>query len=110
MVLLGATAPAVAHPVPAARADCPFINTVCLYEGEHYAGVRLTLSSWPPGSGVCISLAEHGWSGRARSAYNTNPASAALFLNDDCLGGPDQLPPGGTPILNGSTLGSIWVP
>ncbi|GGN97955.1 hypothetical protein GCM10010112_90720 [Actinoplanes lobatus] len=53
---------------------------------------------------------EHGWNGRARSACNTNPTSAALFLNDDCIGGPSQLPPGDTPNLDTSTQTSIRGP
>jgi hypothetical protein len=109
-LLLGAPTPAAAHPAPTADAACPFSSTVCLFEGENYTGARLTLSSWPPGSGACISLVEHDWNGRARSAYNTNPTSAALFMNDDCIGGPNQLPPGGTPHLDTATQASIWVP
>ncbi|KHD72067.1 hypothetical protein MB27_42240 [Actinoplanes utahensis] len=109
-VVLGAVTPAAADAARAAAPDCSFTKTVCLFEGANYTGARLTLSSWPAGSGACISLVEHGWANRAHSAYNTNLTSAALFMNDDCLGGPNQLQPGGTPTLNSSSVRSIWVP
>lgn len=109
-VLFSTAVPAVAGPARAAAApDCPFIDTVCLFEGENYTGARLTVSPWPPGSGVCISLVDHGWGDRARSAYNTNRKSAAMFMNDDCIGGPNQLSPGGRPSFGGFTPESIWV-
>lgn len=112
VVLFGTAAPAFAGPaVETAGGDCSFTNTVCLFEGENYTGERLTLSSRPPGSGTCVSLVDHGWGDRARSALNTNSTSAAMFMNDDCLGDPYQIPPNtGLPSFGGFTPESIWVP
>ena len=109
-VIFGTAVPAAAGPAQAAAPDCPFTNTVCLFSGENYTGTRLTVSSVPPGSGACVSLVDHGWSGRARSAYNTNRTNAAMFMNDDCVGGPNPLSPGGTPSFGGFAPDSIWVP
>ncbi|MFF0823937.1 peptidase inhibitor family I36 protein [Micromonospora haikouensis] len=93
--LLGAvSAPATASPDPVARSTpavdaCPFPNTLCLFEGTNFTGERLTLSSLVS-PGTCVSLVDAGWGDRARSAINTNSRSAAMFMNDDCAGGPSK--------------------
>jgi Peptidase inhibitor family I36 len=112
VILFGTAAPAVAgSATEAVSGDCSLTNTVCLFEGENYTGERFTVSSWPPGSGACVSLVDHGWGDRAHSAINTNSTSAAMFMNDDCLGGPFQIPPNtGLPSFGGFTPESIWVP
>jgi hypothetical protein len=113
--VLGAGVPA--HAVPAgarsaavAAAACPFTDTLCLFEQPGYSGARFTVSSSAPG-GACVSLVDHGWGGRARSALNTNNTSAALFRNDDCVGGPFQVP-GNSGVPNFGTFrpDSVWVP
>ena len=99
----------VATPVRAAPAQCPFTNTLCLFDGVGYTGERLTLSS-PVSNGVCVSLVSHGWGGRARSALNTSSSSAALFANDGCLGGPFQVPAGsGVADFGAFRPNSAWV-
>lgn len=74
------------------EADCPS-RALCLYSGQSFSGERLTLSSLA-GSGACISLADHGWSGRAESAVNAHTTGAVLFPNDGCLGGPYRVEAG----------------
>jgi hypothetical protein len=102
-------APGPAQAAPSGS-DCPFVNTVCLFEGENFTGDRFTVSSLSS-SGVCVSLVDHGWADRAHSAINTNTGSAALFMNDDCLGGPFQISGGSSrPSFGGFTPDSIWVP
>jgi hypothetical protein len=93
------------------RADpCPFAGTLCLFEGANYTGARFTASSTAPG-GTCVSLNDHGWGDRARSAINTNSRSAAMFMNDDCVGGPFQVPGNGRlPSFGSFTPESVWVP
>lgn len=111
-IALGIAVPGAAHAAPVARAagDCPFVDTVCLFEGEDFTGDRFTVSALSP-SGVCVSLGDHGWGDRARSAINTNSGSAAMFMNDDCVGGPYQIP-GNSSLrsFGGFTPESIWVP
>jgi peptidase inhibitor family I36 len=94
----------------ASQGDCPFTDTLCLFEGEDFTGERFTLTATDP-AGSCVGLARHGWDNRARSAINTSATSAALFANEDCTGGPYQVP-GGTSL---ATLGtftpvSVWGP
>ncbi len=98
-----------AHAAPAAG-DCPFIDTVCLFSGEDFTGDRLPVSALSP-SGACVSLVDAGWGDRARSAINTNRNSAAMFMNDDCIGDPYQIP-GNVSMrsFGGFTPESIWVP
>ncbi|MEJ3744831.1 peptidase inhibitor family I36 protein [Actinomycetes bacterium KLBMP 9797] len=106
---IGAVAPGVAHAAPAGG-DCPFLDTLCLFEGENFTGERFTVTSLEPG-GTCVSLVDHGWGDRARSAINTNSASAAMFFNDDCLGGPFQVAGNSAlPSFGGFTPESVWVP
>jgi hypothetical protein len=90
--------------------ECPFTNTLCLFDGTGYSGARFAVSSLVPG-GTCVSLVDHGWGGRARSALNTHSTSAALFVNDDCIGGPFQVPGGsGVPDFGSFRPDSVWVP
>lgn len=106
--LLAAAAPGAAR--PASAGDCPFSDTVCLFEGANYTGERFAVSSLDP-SGTCVSLVDHGWGDRAHSALNTNSTSAAMFMNDDCVGDPFQIPGNtGLPSFGGFTPESIWVP
>jgi hypothetical protein len=113
--LIGAAAPARAASVRAEGADiaangCPFTAVVCLFDQTGYSGARFTARSLEPG-GTCVSLVDHGWGDRVRSASNTNSTSAALFQNDDCLGGPVQLAPGaGVADLGSFRPQSLWVP
>jgi hypothetical protein len=113
--VIGAATPSQAAPTRAegvgvAAGDCPFTNTVCLFDQTGYNGARFTASSLVPG-GTCISLVDHGWGGRARSALNTNSTSAALFVNDDCIGGPFQLAGNsGVPDFGSFRPNSLWVP
>ncbi|GAA3452404.1 hypothetical protein GCM10018962_42370 [Dactylosporangium matsuzakiense] len=106
-----ATATAVGVSAPAQAApQCNFTRTVCLFDATGYSGNRLTLTSLTPG-GTCVSLLAAGWGGRARSALNTGTTSAALFANDNCVGGPLQIPPGGGVSNLGSfAADSVWVP
>lgn len=119
LALTAATLLATASPAAAAPADtadtastgeCPFTDTLCLFEGENFTGERFNVRSLVE-PGTCVSLVDHGWAGRVNSAINTNTSSAALFLNDDCVGGPYQVP-GSSSIAD---LGdfqplSLWVP
>jgi hypothetical protein len=108
VAVLGTASPGQAAPARAAD-ECPFTNTVCLFDGTSYTGARLTVSSLS--GGTCVSLVDHGWGGRARSALNTNATSAALFANDDCVGGPFQVPAnGGVPDFGSFRPDSVWVP
>jgi hypothetical protein len=113
--VLGAGVPAQAAPAGArsaavAAGACPFADTLCLFDQPGYSGARFTVSALPPG-GVCVSLVDHGWGGRARSALNTNGTSAALFMNDDCVGGPFQVSGNsGVPDFGTFRPDSVWVP
>lgn len=104
------TATAVpAEAAPRSAQSCAFSRTLCLYEGENFTGARFTVSSLVPG-GTCVSLVDHGWGGRAHSAVNTHARSAAMFMNDDCVGGPYQVPGNSSlPGFGGFTPASVWV-
>jgi hypothetical protein len=103
------TASARAERANAAAGDCPFRNTLCLFDQTGYNGTRFTVTSTTPG-GTCVSLVDHGWGARARSALNTNVSAAALFANDDCVGGPYQVPGnGGIADLGSFRPNSVWV-
>jgi hypothetical protein len=109
--LLAAASPAAAAPAGAASADdCSFTDTLCLYEGANFTGERFTVSSLVE-PGTCVSLVDHGWGGRVNSAINTNTSCAALFANDDCVGGPYQVP-GSSSIADLGSFEplSVWVP
>ncbi|MDA1360117.1 peptidase inhibitor family I36 protein [Glycomyces luteolus] len=117
-VLLALTATALlatASPAAASTSDttstgdCPFTETLCLFEGPGFTGERFTVSSLVE-PGTCVSLVDHGWAGRVNSAINTHTSSAALFANDDCVGGPYQVP-GSSSItdLGGFEPLSLWV-
>nr|QLK00566.1 peptidase inhibitor family I36 protein [Micromonospora carbonacea] len=114
-VLGTASAPAAASPGPAARSTpavdaCPFTNTLCLFEGTNFTGERLTVSSLVS-PGTYVSLVDAGWGDRARSAINTNSRSAAMFMNDDCVGGAFEVPGNSSrPDFGGFTPESAWVP
>lgn len=96
-------------PAQAAPAQCQFTATLCLFSSTGYTGTRLTLRSLVP-NGTCVSLVDAGWGGRARSALNTATKSAALFANDDCLGGPYQVAPNaGVADLGSFRANSVWV-
>ncbi|PJE97252.1 hypothetical protein CUT44_13445 [Streptomyces carminius] len=102
--------PATADSSGASAAECPPGGSLCLYEGTDFTGERFTVSSLGPG-GVCVSLVDHGWGDRARSAINTHSGHAAMFLNDDCLGGPYQVPGNSSLADFGSFVPkSVWVP
>lgn len=108
--LLATASPAAAAPEAAAEAgDCTFTETLCLFEGPNFTGERFTVSSLVE-PGTCVSLVDHGWAGRVNSAINTHTSSAALFANDDCVGGPYQVP-GSSSIadLGGFEPLSLWV-
>ncbi|WP_213450423.1 peptidase inhibitor family I36 protein [Rhizomonospora bruguierae] len=107
--VFGVAAPARAAGAGTLPAECPFTNTLCLFDGAGYSGARLTLRSLVP-SGTCVSLVDHGWGGQARSALNTGSSAAALFANDGCLGGPFLVPAGGgVPDFGGFRPDSAWV-
>ncbi|WP_205326449.1 peptidase inhibitor family I36 protein [Glycomyces sp. YM15] len=108
--LLTTANPATASPPDTTSTDdCNLTNTLCLYEGPDFTGERLTVSSLVQ-PGTCVSLVDHGWAGRVNSAINTHTSSAALFANDDCIGGPYQVP-GNSAIadLGGFEPLSLWV-
>jgi hypothetical protein len=108
--LLAVASPAAAAPADTTSADeCNFTGTLCLFEGENFTGERFTVSSLVQ-PGTCVSLVDHGWAGRVNSAINTHTSSAALFANDDCVGGPYQVP-GNSSIadLGGFEPLSVWV-
>lgn len=107
--LLAAASPAAAADAASAD-DCSFTDTLCLYEGANFTGERFTVSSLVE-PGTCVSLVDHGWGGRVNSAINTNSSGAALFANDDCVGGPYQVP-GSSSIADLGSFEplSVWVP
>ena len=108
--LLALASPAAAGPSGAAEPDdCDLYETLCLYEGANFTGERFTVSSLVE-PGTCVSLVDHGWAGRVNSAINTHTSSAALFANDDCMGGPYLVPGSGSiPDLQGFEPLSVWV-
>jgi hypothetical protein len=108
--LLAIASPAAAAPEDTTSADdCNFTGTLCLYEGANFTGERFTVSSLVE-PGTCVSLVDHGWAGRVNSAVNTHTSSAALFANDDCVGGPYQVP-GSSSIADLGSFEplSVWV-
>ncbi|XYH98589.1 peptidase inhibitor family I36 protein [Sorangium sp. So ce1128] len=82
-LLLPEVASAQEDPIP-----CPFDNVLCLFEEEGYGGEIFNVRALDPQVGTCVNLPEHGWEGRAHSAYNTNGVNAAIFQNEDCTGYP----------------------
>ncbi|WP_437507685.1 peptidase inhibitor family I36 protein [Sorangium sp. So ce1099] len=82
-LLLPEVASAQEDPIP-----CPFDGVLCLFEEEGYGGEIFNVRALNPQVGTCVNLPEHGWEGRAHSAYNTNGAAAAIFQNEDCIGYP----------------------
>lgn len=99
-----------ASPSGAEAAPCPFDDVLCLYDGTNFTGAEFTVTSLDP-NGTCVSLVDHGWGDRARSAINTNGRGAAMFANDDCLGGPFQVPGDSTIVdFGGFRPNSVWVP
>lgn len=110
--LLAMAAPAAAAAPSAAAApppECPFTETLCLFEGENFTGARFTVSSLVE-PGTCVSLVDHGWGGgRANSAINTHTANAALFAYDDCMGGPYLVPGEGSIPDLGLEPQSVWI-
>jgi hypothetical protein len=108
IALLGAAGTASAGPT-LAQANCPD-DALCLWDGTNFTGDRLTVSSFGP-TGTCVSLVDHGWGDRARSARNTHENSAAMFMNDDCIGGPFQVAPNAAiPDFGTFRPESVWVP
>jgi Peptidase inhibitor family I36 len=112
VVLFGSAAAASAEPatrVSSAAATCPS-RALCLYEETNFGGAVFTVTSLVPG-GTCVSLVDHGWGDRAHSAINTHSNSAAMFMNDDCVGGPFQVPGNSSlPSFGSFTPESVWVP
>jgi len=108
--LLATASPAAGSPTGTTSADdCSLTDTLCLYEGAGFTGERFTVSSLVE-PGTCVSLVDHGWAGRVNSAINTHTSSAALFANDDCVGGPYQVPGSGSVTdLGGFEPLSVWV-
>ncbi|WP_438007515.1 peptidase inhibitor family I36 protein [Sorangium sp. So ce321] len=82
-LLLPEVASAQEDPIP-----CPFDNVLCLFEEEGYGGEIFNVRALNPQVGTCVNLPEHGWEGRAHSAYNTNGVGAAIFQNENCIGYP----------------------
>lgn len=108
-ILVSMTTVASASPVSASGSSCPS-RSLCLYEGTNFTGDVFTVTSFNP-SGACVSLVDHGWGDRAHSAINTHNASAAMFMNDDCVGGPYQVPANSSlPSFGTFTPESVWVP
>ncbi|MGI5401455.1 peptidase inhibitor family I36 protein [Streptomyces sp. CA-135486] len=100
---------ATAGPAAAAAGDCSFAKTVCLFSGENFTGERITLSSLSPG-GTCVNLSQSGWNHHAQSVVNTHSSSAALFANEDCAGGPYQVPGNSSIAQLGSFAAvSVWI-
>jgi peptidase inhibitor family I36 len=111
--VFAATGPAsAATPVPSSAgtaATCP-ARSLCLFEGTGFTGEQFNVASFTPG-GSCVSLVDHGWGDRAHSAINSHPNSAAMFMNDDCIGGPFQVPGNSSlPSFGSFTPESVWVP
>jgi hypothetical protein len=108
--LLATASPAAAAPQATTAGDtCNLTEALCLYEGTDFTGARFNVSSLVE-PGTCVSLVDHGWAGRVNSAINTHTQSAALFANDDCVGGPYQVP-GSSSIadLGGFEPLSVWI-
>jgi hypothetical protein len=114
-ILGGTSASAVAGPTGIGRSgasadECPFTGTLCLFDGTNYTGERFTVISLVS-PGTCVSLVQHGWANRAHSAINTNGNNAAMFMIDNCVGGPFLvLGNSRLPDFGGFTPASVWVP
>jgi hypothetical protein len=84
-----ASAVAVAVTPSAAAAalpvNCPFSNTLCLFDGTNFTGATFNVSAWNP-AGACVNLSSHGWGSRARSGINTHRMEARLYTSTDCTG------------------------
>ncbi|GAA1737429.1 peptidase inhibitor family I36 protein [Luedemannella helvata] len=88
---------------------CPS-GSLCLYEGAGFTGAKFSVTSLNP-NGTCVSLVSHGWGDRAHSAINTHNSGAAMFMNDNCVGGPYQVPANSSlSSFGGFTPESVWVP
>lgn len=84
----GLLLPEIASAQEEAPVPCPFDSVLCLFEEEDYGGEIFNVRALNPQVGTCVNLPEHGWEGRAHSAYNTNGVGAAMFQNEDCIGYP----------------------
>ena len=81
-------APASAAPPP----ECPFTDTLCLFEGTNFTGARFNVKALVA-NGTCVDLVSHGWGGtRAHSAINTNSHAAQLHPVFSCYGYPLTVP------------------
>lgn len=111
-VTLGLSAVTLLTPTAAEAEEanpCPFSGVLCLFDGPDFTGEVWNVMAWPPGSGTCVNLPEHGWEDRAVSAINTGPYTASLFLNEDCIGGPYPIGPGEWVSPLGFAPRSVWV-
>ncbi|MFI1018470.1 peptidase inhibitor family I36 protein [Streptomyces sp. NPDC020965] len=100
---------ATAAPATANEGNCTAVSALCLYSGENFSGTSLPITSQTPG-GTCVNVAQSGWSGPVRSVVNTHSKSAALFMNEDCLGGPYQVAANSSiPSLGTFQPKSLWV-
>lgn len=90
-------------------AQCPFSNTLCLYDGTSFTGARFTVSAWNP-AGACVNLVSHGWGSRARSGINTHRMGARLYTSTDCTGAGATVPGNSSlPTLPTRTANSVFV-
>ncbi|MBO3749887.1 peptidase inhibitor family I36 protein [Streptosporangiaceae bacterium NEAU-GS5] len=82
------TPPPAGASTAALPTQCPFTQTICLYDGPGFTGARFTLT----GSNTCVDLVSHGWGGgRAKSAINTRSTVVVLWASTGCAsGGPFQ--------------------
>ncbi|MDG4787873.1 peptidase inhibitor family I36 protein [Micromonospora sp. WMMD1102] len=109
VTLFGTSAAASAGPVSASAQSTCLSQALCLYDGVGFTGAKYSVTSLNP-SGTCVSLVDEGWGDRARSVVNTHGRSAAMFMNDDCLGGPYQVPANSSISDLGSfSPESVWV-
>jgi Peptidase inhibitor family I36 len=106
LVLCGGTTSVAAG---ANAAECPSGGALCLYNGEGFTGESLALTSLES-DGTCVSLPGHGWTGPVRSVINTHRSSAALFANDNCVGGPYGVPANSSVASLPFSPVSVWVP
>jgi hypothetical protein len=89
-------------------AECPFTDTLCLFEGANFTGARFNVRALVP-NGTCVDLVSHGWGGgRAHSAINTNSRAATLHTVINCWGYPPVVVSGNSSIpsfsVNASTV------
>ncbi|MBE1487556.1 peptidase inhibitor family I36 protein [Plantactinospora soyae] len=107
--LIATATVATAGPASVSADPCPS-RALCLYEGSNFTGEMFAATSLNP-AGICVSLVDHGWGDRAHSAINTHNTSAQMFMNDDCVGGPYQVPGNSSLSSFGTfTPESVWVP